>query len=83
MLPRRQHGDDNFRPARRVCGIGRCLGAIGRDRGNGRGHNVKDRDLMPGLQQVAHHMRAHIAKTNKADACHGCFLSLIINVLRV
>jgi hypothetical protein len=26
---------------------------------------------MPRLQQVAHHMRAHIAETNKADACHG------------
>ena len=71
MLARRQHGDDTFRSACRIGGIGRSLGAIGGDGGNSCGHQVKNRDLMPGLQQVAHHMRAHIAKTNKADACHG------------
>ena len=38
MLARRQHGDDIFRPACRIGGIGRRFGTIRGDGGNGRRH---------------------------------------------
>ena len=71
MLASGQHGDDVFGTTRRIRRTGRALGAGGHHGGNRRRYQIKYRHLMAGLQQVARHMGAHIAKSNKTYPRHG------------
>ena len=61
----RQHGDDDARPRDRPGGAGGGGDVIGH-----RGGGVKACHLMPRLDEVGRHRRAHVAKSDECDL-HG------------
>ncbi|MCY1299947.1 hypothetical protein D9M70_494970 [compost metagenome] len=70
MLAGGQHGDHHLRTADGVPRIPRGRGAFGGQFVDGRLHQVVDREPVAGLEQVAGHGQAHVAKSDKGDLAH-------------
>ena len=71
-----QHGDHDFGVAYRFRGRRSRFGASLRQCLDGIGHQIIDKQVVAGFDQIERHGRAHMSQADKCDASHVSLLLL-------